>query len=448
MQSPWIPEFERTRPITSLTKNTETDILVVGGGIAGITTAYEILSRTASRVVLCEAGRMGEGASGFNAGQLVPDVERTLASLIEEFGEEVTSRLVIDLEQSWKLLDAFIIALGLTTPVRYFMGASGACSRHELTEKLTEEMLRTKLGAEKKLFVVRDDVWNTLTDEEKSFAVSGTKQQIQSMLEVRDERFIAAWSWSGGVSNSAELVNEATDVLLAQYPERFSVYEETPVTEIVLADSYVRGVSGSHEVRALTVVLATNGFESLTITNQSGPPLDSAFHYEVRGAVGFMAGYLIDGEYPPIAQAYFGSWDSSLGSVYDSEILEEPYFYLTRRPYKGKTLVVVGGPEDFVEDTRIYTKEYPYPKEALKEITEFLSTYALSLPSAPDFTWHGLMGYTRSGLRLVGPEPKHTRLVYNLGCNGIGLLPSLIAAKRLGDMFSGVPLEKSVFDPL
>lgn len=447
MQSPWIPEFTRSRAVTSLPKTTETDILIVGGGIAGMTTAYELLTRTTSRVVLVEAGRVGEGATGFNAGQLVPDVERTLASLVEEFGEETTRRLVIDLEQSWRLLDALVVDLGLKTPIRYFMGASGACSHIELQEKLSEELLRNELGAEKKLFVVRSDVWETLTPKQQAYAVSGTQKQIQSMLEVTDERFIAAWSWSGGVSNSASLSDEIADALLARFPSRFSLYEESPIKEIILTDSYVRAVSASHTVRAGHVVLATNGFESLTLTNMSGAPLDSAFHYEVRGAVGFMAGYLVEGEYPPMAQAYFGSWDSSLQSVYDSEILEEPYFYLTRRPYQGKTLVVIGGPEDFIEDTRLYSKEYPYPNEALEEIQRFLTTYSISLPKKPDFAWHGLMGYTRSGLRLVGPEPKHARLIYNLGCNGIGLLPSLIAARRLGSLFSGEVLTQSVFDP-
>lgn len=38
---------------------------------------------------------------------------------------------------------------------------------------------------------------------------------------------------------------------------------------------------------------------------------------------------------------------------------------------------------------------------------------------------HGLMGYTKNTLRLIGPDPFNTVLMYNLGCNGVGILPSI-----------------------
>lgn len=447
MKSPWTVEYVSERKHTPLTDSLTTDTVVVGAGIAGVTTAYELLSRTDKNVVLVDAGKVGGGATGYNAGQLVPDVERTLASLVEEYGEEKTSRLVIDLEQSWRLLDAMIVDLGLTTPINYFMGSCGARGMSSLMQKLHEEMLRVKLGAERKLFVVREDIWRTLTSEEQVFTTPGTARQIQAMLEVRDESFLAAWSWSGAVGNSARMCEDIVHALLERFPERLHVFEDTCISTVVLRNSDVVVRSGSHEVTADKVVLATNGFESLTIEHEGGGSLDSAFHYEVRGAVGFMAGYLVEDEYPPMAQAYFGTWNESSEVVYDKEILEEPYFYLTRRPYQGKTLVVIGGPEDFIDDTRTYSKEYPYPKQALESITTFMAQYQIELPETPDFAWHGLMGYTRSGVRLVGPEPKNPRLIYNLGCNGIGIMPSLIAARRVGQMLSGEVVEPSVFDP-
>ncbi len=53
----------------TLTGDIETDVCIVGGGIAGVSTAWELASRGLSVVVL-EANRIGWGASGRNGGLL------------------------------------------------------------------------------------------------------------------------------------------------------------------------------------------------------------------------------------------------------------------------------------------------------------------------------------------------------------------------------------------
>ena len=63
------------------------------------------------------------------------------------------------------------------------------------------------------------------------------------------------------------------------------------------------------------------------------------------------------------------------------------------------------------------------------------------------FTWHGLMGYTPNRVRLIGSEPKNPVIMYNLGCNGVGILPSIYGAKRISDIVAGKKLPPSMFDP-
>jgi glycine/D-amino acid oxidase-like deaminating enzyme len=217
------------------------------------------------------------------------------------------------------------------------------------------------------------------------------------------------------------------------------------------ADGVSLVTEDGHSVSASKVILCTNGFETLHIDNHAGKPIDASFHYEVRGAIGFMVAYLIEGEYAPRMRAYEGVWNFKGHPVYGAdggEVLEEPYVYISIRPFGGKTLVSIGGPEDFVEDTTVYTPgEYVFPDSALTIIQDFLKNYAIPLPEKPDYMWHGLMGYTRSGLRLIGPEPKNPNVLYNLGCNGIGLLPSFLGAERIARLLNGEKLTKSVFDP-
>ncbi len=57
------------------------------------------------------------------------------------------------------------------------------------------------------------------------------------------------------------------------------------------------------------------------------------------------------------------------------------------------------------------------------------------------------MGYTPNGIRLIGPEPLNTNLYYKLGCNGIGILPSIFGANKISLMLRGNKFKKSIFDP-
>ena len=57
------------------------------------------------------------------------------------------------------------------------------------------------------------------------------------------------------------------------------------------------------------------------------------------------------------------------------------------------------------------------------------------------------MGYNDSGIRVVGAHPRHTRLLYNLGCNGVGFLPSIYGGHRIARLLAGKRVPPSVFDP-
>jgi glycine/D-amino acid oxidase-like deaminating enzyme len=57
------------------------------------------------------------------------------------------------------------------------------------------------------------------------------------------------------------------------------------------------------------------------------------------------------------------------------------------------------------------------------------------------------MGYTPNRIRLIGEEPKNPVLMYNLGCNGVGILPSIFGGRRIARIVAGERLGKSIFDP-
>ena len=69
-------------------------------------------------------------------------------------------------------------------------------------------------------------------------------------------------------------------------------------------------------------------------------------------------------------------------------------------------------------------------------------------PGLPyDFQWHGLMGYNDGGVRVVGAHPRHPRLLYNLGCNGVGFLPSIYGGERIARLLAGERLRAEHLRP-
>lgn len=64
----WLGDIE-TGNYPELKKDLETEILIIGGGIAGMTTAY-FLSKTGKRVVLVDADRIGRGVTGHTTAKI------------------------------------------------------------------------------------------------------------------------------------------------------------------------------------------------------------------------------------------------------------------------------------------------------------------------------------------------------------------------------------------
>lgn len=76
-----------------LDRDLETDVVIVGGGITGISAAH-LLKRAAVRVVVLEAGEVGLGTTGFSTGNLHMTVDEGLYSIERKWGRETAARVV------------------------------------------------------------------------------------------------------------------------------------------------------------------------------------------------------------------------------------------------------------------------------------------------------------------------------------------------------------------
>lgn len=450
-RSPWLTQLDRTRDEVPLAGDHAADVAIVGGGIAGIVTAYFTLRDTGNSVALLEADRVAHGATGHNAGQVTSYFERGFASIAEEFGLELAADGQRSVEGAWSLIDGIIADANLTTPVYRFTGYAGCSTLSQVLTHLENNRLRA-LGGLPNESVMLAEEWRQGVEIPAQYDGLYTlmpANEVRSLLQTKDESYVAVIGYPKGCMNSARFTEELAAHLLAAYPDRFALYERTPVTTVRLGKGSVTLETAAGTVRAGRCVLATNGFERFSIANEAGPDIDPSFHHDVMGRIGYMTGYLESAGAPPTAISYFPS--VAEGS---EDPTGEAYYYLTRRPHASGgeqfNLLCAGGPDAVLPNQALYERSGPGREDMQERIDEFLrATYQ---PHPGDtveyaFTWHGLMGFTPSGIRRVGVEPRNPALLYNLGCNGVGILPSVYGASRIARLLAGEELPSSIFDP-
>lgn len=452
--SPWLAELARTRPATALSADAAADVVVIGGGIAGAATAFFLLRDTDRTVALLEADRVAHGATGHNAGQVIAYFERPLASIAEEFGVALAGEGQRALESAWGLIDRIIAEARLQTPLYRFTGYTGYTELETLLGHLEDERVRVAAGLPPHpILVAEGSGWEErIPLEYQGLWAAAPHDSILALLETEDRSHNAALAEPKGCLNSARFTEELVGYLLATYPGRFSLYEESPADRVILREDGASVVAGTHTLEAGRVVLCTNGFEDFAIENGSGPDIDTSFHHLVHGVIGYMAAYLEPLDAAPTAHAYYPPRGTRLST--DPET--EAYFYFTRRPFgdsasEARNLVCAGGPEQFLPEQAAYARAGHCREDFQEALDGFLRSTYRGFPEPGTeyaFCWHGLMGYTPSRLRRIGAEPCNPVLLYNLGCNGVGILPSLYGGERIARIVAGAVLERSVFDPV
>ncbi len=448
--SPWIHQLDKEREIRKLGKDIETDVAIVGAGIAGISTAFFILKNTNKKVVIVDAYKLAHGATGHNAGQITSYFEKPFSDIVKEFGLKMASDGQRFLEEeAWMYLNEMYSDAGLSIPLSRFVGHAGLSRKEQVFTHLEENYLRKEGNLKPEEFLISEEVDFIAEIPGKYEALYSVvpHQEILTRLETFDPQYIAVMSSQKGAMNSALFCQEVARYLFAKYEKRIHLYEHTPIIKVVLKEGSVLLDAETHTIEAEQVVLCTNGFENIEIFAPTGLSIDTRFHHNIGGVVGFMSGFLEEFKDPPTALSYYRGVELDVASI-----LSDPYFYVTRRQYeyeKNRThnLVCVGGPDFQLEHRNNYAMDFDYPENAQDQIDDFIrQTYDKPKDLEYAFMWHGLMGYTANMIRMVGCDPEHKRLLYNLGCNGVGILPSIYGGERISKILKGEKLEKSIFD--
>jgi glycine/D-amino acid oxidase-like deaminating enzyme len=116
-RSPWLDRFPRSRvpDYPRQRGRVQTDVIVVGGGLTGCTTAYSFAA-AGVRVVLIEAGRIGRGSSGSAAGWISDDPGVGFAEVEQALGLRAARRAW----QAWRRAALDFAALIRRLELKYY----------------------------------------------------------------------------------------------------------------------------------------------------------------------------------------------------------------------------------------------------------------------------------------------------------------------------------------
>ncbi len=446
VRSPWIAQLAPLGDPRPLEEDVATDVAIIGAGIAGIATAFFALRSTGHSVLVLERDRVAHGATGRNAGQLTTYFERPLHDIAAQFGDDLAIEGQRAFDDAHDLLDLLVVEAGATVRVERFTGHLGMLTLNHVMVHLRNNRLRLHGGLRIEPCVVSEQAafLDNIPAEFAELYTVVPQARIRELLETDDDRYRAVLSDRKGCANSAMLCQQVLAYLERQYPERLRFADQTEVERVVVGPGGVELHANHHSVRAARVVLCTNGYTRHVVEDETGTPLELHPEQRVVGTYGFMAAFAEDRPRTPAAMSYIRN--QAVGSG------EAPYVYITRRTYDrpggAVTLTCMGGPEWPHEG--VYDPWAPFPGVLLDVLDAEVRAFAQ--PARPagqpyDYHWHGLMGYMDGMVRVVGPHPGRPSLLYNLGCNGVGFLPSIHGGRQIARLLGGEQLPRSIFDP-
>ncbi len=447
--SPWIEQLDQTIDFPALAAHKKSDITIIWAGIAGVSTAFQLLTHTDLTVTLLEGKKIARGATGHNAGQVVLYFERPFQEIVWEYWLEKAIDGQKALFRWFDVLLEMVDKIGMQEQLEICEGYMGVRSMQQLIRHLENKCLRDTGGAQFDGVLI-DQHWSdihTLPENFRDLVTVVDQSFIREKLET-NEYFPALMTSKKACVNSALFCQTALQYLLKHFSKRLTVHEHSLVSEIRLFPDRANEVwVDDYKIDSSDVVLCTNGFEHFHIVDlhhSNSRDIDKNFHKNVHGLVGYMAGFFAPLSHPSATSYY----PDSLPEDWQSE----QYFYVTRRTFEKdgekKSLICVGGPDSLVPHDNPYDATTHDPKESYDTIQTFLKKYRTEkVPESFPYAWHGLMGYTHTGLRYIWQDPHTPHLWYNLGCNGVGIVSSVYGGWKIAKTLSGTSFPPSIFDP-
>lgn len=120
-----------------LAEDHEVDVVVIGAGITGLTTALH-LKHAGRRVAVLEAGRVGAGTTGGTSGHLEVMPDQGWVSLVRDFGKEAASQVTAVRQQAIDQIENWVRQFGIDCDFRR-IPARAYTEREDRADRISQE---------------------------------------------------------------------------------------------------------------------------------------------------------------------------------------------------------------------------------------------------------------------------------------------------------------------
>ncbi|KAL2829424.1 FAD dependent oxidoreductase [Aspergillus cavernicola] len=380
-----------------------TDIVIIGAGYAGASTAYHILEQcdpsSKPSIVILEARQLCSGATGRNGGHLKPDVYNAISTFAGRYGVEAAAEVAAFEYAHVPALEAVVAKENIDCDLQVSQAHDV-----QLDEKHTAKL---KAGFEALLaggsVPTQSAVFTSGTEAEN---VSGVKD-AKSCFTYRAGRLwpykLIAGLLKKAISNGANLQTNTPVLSISSSPNTEGLWTvQTP-----------RGA-----IRSKQIIFSSNAYTSAIAPQYSGKIIP------VRGICS-----RIVVPNPPTRV---------LDSSYTIRIKEGIYEYLIPRPDGS---IVIGGARSAyaqqLENWYDNTDDSRLIESAKGHFDGYMQRYFNGWEGTGAFTdrvWTGIMGYTTDSLPHVGQVPGKPGQFVIAGFNGHGMPQIFLSAKGVAEM--------------
>jgi glycine/D-amino acid oxidase-like deaminating enzyme/nitrite reductase/ring-hydroxylating ferredoxin subunit len=387
-----------TKPMEykKLDENIDTDVVIVGGGIAGVTIAYR-LTKMGMRIVLLEDGFIGSGETGRTTAHLSNALDDRYYLIREYFGDE----------------NAKIAAQSHTKAIDFIESAVK-------NENIDCDFVRI----DGYLFLHPSDELKSLEDELDASQRAGLKtRMLKSVPGITSK-----------IGPSIKFPKQATFHPL-KYLEGLcnfitknggKIYTRTHVSEV---ESYGVTTEDGHRVSADQIVVATN------------TPINDRFVMHTKQAP--YRTYVIAGTVPKGVLPNSLWWDTG---DHDSEWPTYPYHYIRLQPYNDEFDLLIAGGND--HKTGQADEENVNETDRYTSLEEWTRQYFPALLDVK-YRWSGQVLEPVDLMGFIGRNPLDGNNIYIVtGDSGNGMTHGTIAGILIPDLIAGIKNEwMNLYDP-
>ena len=378
----WIADSE---PISyeKLNTNLETDILIVGGGIAGLTSAY-LLLKSGRKVTLIEDGFIGSGESGRTTAHLSCALDDRYYYLNDIFDEKSSALAA----ESHKQAIDFIERIASTESIDcHFKRVDGYLFLHpsDKPENLQKELEATQ-GA---------GINTTMVPEMPGISYSGPAIKFPDQAQFHIMKYLK------GLSDAVVRLGG-------------TIYTGTRAEKINKHGATANGF----DIKANHIIVATNS------------PVNDIVTMHTKQAA--YRSYVIAAKVPKGILPYTLWWDT--GNM-DSRWVSQPYHYVRLEALDAEFDLLISGGED--HKTGQADEEHVPEQDRYFQLEQWTRQH---FPQVQDiaYYWSGQVMEPVDSLGYMGKNPGDENVYIITGDSGNGMTHATIGAMIINDLINGV----------